>query len=305
MIRKSIVVPFFNSEQYIAQCIEGLLAQNYPQQHYEIIMIDNNSTDASAEIVKFYPRIKLMSEEKRGAYAARNRGVREAKGEIIAFTDADCVPSSNWLQEIDVAMTDSGIGIVIGSHGLARDSFFLSRLADYESEKNNYIFSSEIKELYYGYTRNMAVVKTLFNVIGPFVETDRGSDVVFVYRCIERYSYKVVCYSPKIRVWHMEIDSLSEYFRKVFVYGGSSQKYRHLVCARPLTNRERLLVFRRTIRNRSYSWIESLSLLGLLAIGLVYWIVGNISVTPGLSACMAGPGPKRERHGRAAQEEFH
>lgn len=55
-------------------------------------------------------------------------------------------------------------------------------------KKNKYIFNSERKELYYGYTRNMAVRKKLFNEIGPFVEMARGSDVIFVSRYVERYS---------------------------------------------------------------------------------------------------------------------
>jgi glycosyltransferase involved in cell wall biosynthesis len=277
MIRISVVVPFHNSKSYIAACIEGLLAQSYPQERYEIIMVDNNSTDSSSEIVKSYPRIKLISEGKPGAYAARNRGVREATGEIIAFTDADCVPSKNWLQEIDVTMTHSDVGIVIGSHGLARDSFLLSLVEDYEHEKNDYIFSSEIKELYYGYTRNMAVLKTLLDQMGPFIEKARGSDVVLVCRCVDMHSYEIVHYSPEIRVTHMEIDSPQKYFRKVFVYARSSQKYRHIVYWRPLNNRERLLIFRRTVRNQRYSSIQSLSLLGLLVIGFGCWVLGSIS----------------------------
>jgi glycosyltransferase involved in cell wall biosynthesis len=276
MIRISVVVPFYNSESYILQCIEGLLSQSYPRQNYEIIMVDNNSTDSSAETVKSYSRIKLVFEGKLGAYAARNRGVREATGEIIAFTDADCVPSSNWLQEIEETITHSGVGIVIGSHGLARDSFFLSLLEDYEHEKNNYIFSSDIRELYYGYTRNMAVLKRLLDEMGPFVERARGSDAILVCKCVEMHSCAIVHYSPKIRVRHMEIDSPGKYFRKVFVYGRSAQQYREIVCSRPLNNWERFLIFRRTVRSQRYSWTQSLSLLGLLAIGFGYWVLGSI-----------------------------
>jgi len=114
----------------------------------------------------------------------------------------------------------------------------------------------EMKELYYGYTRNMQFERKLFNEIGPFVERVRGSDVIFVHQCMEIYSRNIVRYSPKIQVRHMEIDSLSKYFQKVFIYGSSSQKYRDIVCARPLTNWERFLVFRRTVQGQRYSWIK-------------------------------------------------
>jgi len=277
MIYISVIVPFYNADRYIVGCVEGLLSQNYPLEHYEIIMVDNNCTDDSAKIVKRYPSVKLFSEEKQGAYAARNRGVREAKGEIIAFTDPDCVPSSDWLQKIAAAMVYSDVGIVIGSYQLARDSFFVSMLADYENEKNNYVLNGNIKELYYGHTNNMAVRKKLFDEIGAFIERPRGSDTIFVRSCVDRYSCEVVRYCPELRARHMEIDSLSRYFRKVFIYGDSRRKYRHIAYVRPLTNWERFLVFRRTVRTNGYSWIKSAILFGLLAIGLICWVLGSMN----------------------------
>ena len=279
MIRISVIVPFHNSESYIANCVEALLSQEYRAENYEIIMVDNNSTDASAEIVRRYPRVKLVSEEKKGAYAARNRGLKDAMGEIIAFTDSDCIPSSDWLKEIELAMSGPGVGIVVGSHGLDRNSFFLSMLEDYEDEKNNYIFNSKIKELYYGYTRNMAIRKRLFDQIGLFVERARGADVIFVRKCVDIYSSDVVRYSPKVRVRHMEIDNLSKYFQKVSIYGNSSKQYRQIVSARPLTLWERFLVYRRTVKSRGYSWIKSIFLLSLLAISFAYWVLGSLSAS--------------------------
>src|SRR5262249_23591812 len=211
-----------------------------------------NSTDRSAAIVKQYSRVKLIAENKRGAYAARNKGIREAQGKIIAFTDADCVPSHAWLTEIESALVDPSVGIVIGSHQLAKDSFLLSLLEDYEGEKNDYIFSSEIKELYYGYARNMIIRKSLFDEVGPFVERARGSDVIFVHRCVDRYSCAAVRYAPQVRVRHLEIENAREYFHKVFIYGRSSQHYRKIVPATPLTTRDRFLIFRRTVQSHSY-----------------------------------------------------
>ncbi len=153
----SVNVPFYNAERFIGRCIEGLLGQNFPLEHYEIFMIDNNSTDASTKIVRQYPRIQLLFEAKQGAYAARNRGLREAKGEIMAFTDADCVPSRDWLNEIVAALAQPGIEIVIGHRTFAGASVLLPMLAAYDHEKHNYVFNSGIKELYYGHTNNMGI----------------------------------------------------------------------------------------------------------------------------------------------------
>lgn len=104
----SVVVPFYNAEKYIEKCAEALLTQSYPTTRYEIIMVDNNSTDRSVDLIKKYPRIKLLSQQKQGSYAARNQGVAASKGTILAFTDADCVPSSDWLQKTRAALHTIG-----------------------------------------------------------------------------------------------------------------------------------------------------------------------------------------------------
>ncbi len=277
MISISVIVPFYNTERYIGQCIESLLKQEYPNERYEIIFINNNSTDSSADIIRRHPRIKLISERKRGSYSARNRGLQVADGGIIAFTDSDCVPSADWLNGIESAMADPDTGIVIGNYQAAKESFLLSMLEDYENEKNNYVFTSGIKELYYGYTRNMAVRRVLFDEAGPFLERARGSDVIFIRKCVDMYSCDLIRYSPDIRVRHMEIDSPGRFFRKLFIYGKSSRGYSKVVNARPLTNWERLRVFRETVRTRGYPWWKTLSLLGMLAAAYSCWVSGSIS----------------------------
>jgi glycosyltransferase involved in cell wall biosynthesis len=277
IMRISVVVPFYNSQRYIEHCIQALLEQTYPSQLYEVIMVDNNSTDHSSAIVRKYPGIKLLSEAKQGAYAARNRGVAASKGEVIAFTDPDCVPSRDWLKQIDATFRHSGVRIIIGTQQFALNSLALRLLEDYEDEKNAYIFSSTIKRVYYGHANNMAVRKTLFSELGPFVEIPRGADVVFVRRCIDRKSCDAVCYSRVVKVRHLEIDSGRRYFEKLFIYGRSIRCYGHIANARPMTSRERLFVFRNTIKNKQYSWTRSTFLIGLLFVGLLYWIFGGIS----------------------------
>ena len=277
MISVSVIVPFYNSEHHIGHCIQALLDQEYPEEHYEVILINNNSTDSSGDMIRRHPRVKLISEPKSGSYAARNRGIQEANGDIIAFTDSDCVPSRDWLKEIESAMASSEAGIVIGNYQLARESFLLSMLEDYENEKNNYVFTSGVKELYYGYTRNMAVRKKIFDEVGPFLERARGSDTIFIRKYVDRYSIDTVRFCPRMRVRHLEIDSPDKYFRKLFIYGKSSREYRRVVNARPLTNWERFQVFRKTARGGGYSWWKTISLLGLLAVAFSYWVLGSMS----------------------------
>jgi len=271
----SVIVPFYNAGRYIESCINALLSQNYPADCYEIIMVDNNSTDKSADIVKSHPRITLLSERKQGAYAARNRGVAQAKARVIAFTDPDCIPSTDWLANIQKALLCPDVGIVLGSKQFASDSQGLSMLAAYENEKAFYVFSSHIREIYYGYTNNMAVRRSLFDELGPFLEINRGADVIFVRRAVDRYICDIVRYSPDICVRHLEITSIWKWYWKLFTYGKSYRNYHEIENSKPLSTAERFQLFKRTIWTNSYSLPESVLLFSFLFIGGVSYELGR------------------------------
>ena len=87
----SIIIPIYNSEKYLRDCLASVIDQTYKD--LEIILVDNNSTDNSLKICKEYAakdnRIRLMQERKKGAAAARNLGIKAAKGDYITFADSD------------------------------------------------------------------------------------------------------------------------------------------------------------------------------------------------------------------------
>ena len=95
----TVVVPAYNSQETIAGCIESLVNLHYPREKLEIIVADNGSRDSTVAIASRYP-VRVLREEQRGAAAARNCGIREARGEYIAFTDSDCQVAPDWLHEL-------------------------------------------------------------------------------------------------------------------------------------------------------------------------------------------------------------
>jgi glycosyltransferase involved in cell wall biosynthesis len=272
----SVIVPCFNNEAYLARCLHALCTQTWPGDRYEVILVDNNSTDRSVEIARGFPGVTVLTEEIQGSYAARNRAVREARGETLVFTDADCVVCPAWLAEMAAALADPGTGLVLGGRRHARESFALSMAADYDAQKVEYICAQRDKRLYYGYTNNMAVRREVFDRCGPFMQVARGSDTVFVSRVVETDGAESVRYAHKAWLRHLEIVRLSDWYRKMGIYGRSSGRYRAWSHTRPLGFKQRLEVLRRTIARNHYSWPRGLSLVALLAVGVVPFEVGRM-----------------------------
>ena len=270
----SVIVPFFNAETHIEACIRGLLEQTYPEDRYEIIMIDNNSSDASADIVRQFPQIRLLSESTQGAYAARNTGLNEAVGTIIAFTDPDCIPLDDWLDRINEALSAPDVDIVIGSHQPPPGSGMVAMLAAHRHEQSRYIFNGDDRLIYFGLCNNMAVRRTVFHVQGPFVERARGADTLMVLEYTARCSCRGVRYIPEVAVRHLETVSLRGHYRKFFVHGANSSRVRDDAEGRIITRRERNIIIRRTVQNQNYGWVKSLILLVLLFCGSILWAAG-------------------------------
>jgi len=98
----SVIIPVYNGEKTLKQCLDSVLNQTY--KNYEVIAIDNCSTDKTKDIIKKFQskneKVSYVFERRRSRGAARNAGIKVAKGEIIAITDGDCVVPENWIEEL-------------------------------------------------------------------------------------------------------------------------------------------------------------------------------------------------------------
>jgi glycosyltransferase involved in cell wall biosynthesis len=273
----SVIIPFYNAERFIDDCVRALLAQSYPAERFEIVMVDNNSTDRSAEIVARYPRVRMLSERKQGAYAARNRGLAAASGRLLVFTDPDCVARHDWLERLARAMDDPAAMVVMGRDRPVGPSRGVRLLGAYDDAKERLVMASDDPRVYYGHTNNMITRASLFERFGPFEERLRGSDVIFVQRVLEAFGCDAVRYLPEAQVDHLEIERVADYYRKSFLYGQSGHAYGQVVSARPLTTEERLRAFRSAVRDTGMRPVESGYLFLLLGAGVAYWHVGRVA----------------------------
>lgn len=100
----SVIVPVYHDWNRLKICINALSKQDYPNDRYEVIIVNNDPSDTPPEL-KLPDNFRLITEQKPGSYSARNTGIQYSNNEIIVFTDADCIPSLNWLSELLVHYT--------------------------------------------------------------------------------------------------------------------------------------------------------------------------------------------------------
>ena len=112
--RVTIIVPAFNEAARIAANVAALRAQNYPAEKLQIVVVDNGSTDRTFEILAGTPEILALREARPGSYAARNRALGHADGEVVCFTDADCSADADWVRNAVAALAAPGVGVVAG-----------------------------------------------------------------------------------------------------------------------------------------------------------------------------------------------
>lgn len=109
----SIVVPAYNEEDYLGYCLESLVNQNFPKDQYEIIVVDNASTDKTAKIAKNFD-VRVIKEPKKGVVFARQKGTLAARGKIVVSFDADSEATPDWLKGIHQRFIDSPNIIAVG-----------------------------------------------------------------------------------------------------------------------------------------------------------------------------------------------
>lgn len=96
----SVVIPAYNEEQHLPLALQALAEQTFPRKDFEIIVVDNASTDRTSICAKINGADLIVHETRKGTNFARQAGLTASRGRIVAFLDADCVPPSDWLQRI-------------------------------------------------------------------------------------------------------------------------------------------------------------------------------------------------------------
>ena len=211
----SVVVPAYNAASSIASSIQALKAQKLSVP-YELIVVDDGSTDNTVELAEAAGVSVIRHEEKRGAAAARNSGINAAIGELICFTDADCIPKENWIQQITLPLANDDIVGTKGTYA-TKQTEIVARFVQIEYEdKYDLLLKQErinfIDTYSAAYRRQILLANGGFDEQIFYVEDQELS-----FRLAAR-GYEMVFHPPAV-VYHLHSDSLPSYFRKKFMIG--------------------------------------------------------------------------------------
>ena len=170
----SVIIPALNEERFIAQTLAALRELSYPPDRFEVILVDSGSMDRTPELARSLGA-RVLERTKPGVGAARNLGAREARGEILAFLDADCLPAQDWLQQAqrsvarERCITGAEVGVPDNAGWIERAWYLQSSFTREEVTHIN--------------TGNMIVPRDLFFEIGEFDESlVSGEDYEFCAR---------------------------------------------------------------------------------------------------------------------------
>jgi GT2 family glycosyltransferase len=212
----SVVVCVYNGERTLDSCLASLQKLNYP--NYEVIVVNDGSTDGTRQIAESYGYIHLIHQENKGLSEARNVGVRAASGEIVAFTDADCMADPDWLTHL-VARFQSSEFAAVGGPNLTPpdDSFVASCVAVSPGAPTHVLLDDEIAEHIPGC--NMAFQREALEAIDGFDPIFRaaGDDVDLCWR-LQNKGYKIG-FSAAAVVWHFRRNTIRDYVKQQRGYG--------------------------------------------------------------------------------------
>ena len=217
----SVIIPVYNDRERLITCLEALQAQTYPAERFEVLVVDNGSKDPVEQAVAAFPQARCLHEPKPGSYAARNRGIEASRGEILAFTDADCLPTETWIKcGVEALLETSDVGLVAGKVDLfAQDP---AQPNIYELYDRFFYLDQKVavERGHYGATANLFTYRSVMDEVGPFNSEFKSSGDSDWGKRVFRHGY-AQRYAEKARVRHPARDSFEQLHRKtVRITGG-------------------------------------------------------------------------------------
>lgn len=227
-MRFSVIVPTYDDWNGLAKCLAGLENQTIESEQYQVIVVDNSESGIVPDDFNLPAGMQLIHEPEPGSYIARNRGAGLATGEILAFTDSDCIPDKDWLAKAENCFSQKNCELIGGAVQIFQSAkenkygYLYESIAAFPQHKNVPVGK--------GVTANLFVKSSVFEAVSGFSTTVvAGGDWEFTRRCTKE-GFKMI-YCKSALVLH-PARTLAGIFKKQqrMVCGGAlsiKQKYGH------------------------------------------------------------------------------
>ncbi len=224
----SVIVCSYNGAKTLAACLDSLGRIDYPD--YEVILVDDGSTDDTAEIAARFPRVRYIRQENHGLSHARNTGAAAARGEVFAYTDSDCMADRDWLRDL-IRTLLSGKYAGVGGPNVSppAQNWVQACVAAAPGGPSHVLLTDTVAEHIPGC--NMAWYRWAFESVGGFdVEYHKaGDDVDFCWR-VQQAGHEIA-FSPTAIVWHYRRFTLKAFRKQQEGYGEAESmlRFKHLI----------------------------------------------------------------------------
>ena len=207
-----MIIPVFNDEKNLAACLGSIFACDYGKP-FEVVIYDDCSTDGSAKVAEGFGCRVVKSDVNRGPGVGRNLAAKEAKGDVFAFTDSDCVVPKDYLSVIDDIFSDPKILAAAGKYSVSLNPQFVSKYRMYES--SFHIFRERVF-VNHSSSNNLLCCKDTFFKSGGFGDRRIAEDMVFGGNL-----YKIgvdILLVPELTVSHFCKTKISEYLKQQYTW---------------------------------------------------------------------------------------
>ena len=224
----SVIVCSYNGGRTLAACLDSLSKLNYPD--YEVILVDDGSTDDTAYIAAQFPQVRYIHQSNHGLSHARNTGAAAARGEVLAYTDSDCMADVDWLYYL-IGTLVSGDYAGVGGPNVTppAQNWVQACVAAAPGGPSHVLLTDTVAEHIPGC--NMAFYRWAFESVGGFdAEYHKaGDDVDFCWR-IQQAAW-VIAFSPPAIVWHYRRFTLRAFLKQQDGYGEAESllRFKHLI----------------------------------------------------------------------------
>lgn len=276
----TVLIPTYKDTDALMLCLTALSRQDYPAQAFEVIVINNNP-DAQIPPRADCPQLKILNEAQPGSYAARNTGLLHARGEILAFTDADCIPQPNWISKgVEVLVKHPQAFRVAGRVELYKvpgTSWAVWKYESTTSFNQKYNVSKGLSV-----TANLFVKKEAFSITGTFNDSlMSGGDMEWNKRASQKKL--PIIFAPEAIVRHPARATMTELLHKYRrVSGGGLKRAQE-------ENRVLSHLLRHFVPPVHYCYTlikDDKPLVDVIFSGLLFWLIKMYMVTEALHLLM-------------------